>query len=142
MNSKISTYLIGIVIFTLVIAGGVSMIGILGDTNGDIVNNAKYGEFNRTANKIKDVQDSMGDIEASISEAPVDPGTLGVLSSLINTAWQMLKSIPALFGFMTTTYFDLCAFFGIPAWIPGIMTFIVSIILVFVLYGAFLQHDI
>ena len=141
MTAKISTYLIGIVIFTLLIVGGITMITMLGDSNGDIVNNPKYTEFNKTANKYEQLEDSIATIQDSIQNDP-DTGTLGVLSALINTAWNTLKTLPSMFGFMVTAYAELSTFFGIPLWIPGLLSGIIVIIIVFVLYGAFLQHDL
>lgn len=138
MNEKISTYLVGVVMFTFFIMGGISMIAIFNDSDSTFIDAAKYNSFNQSVNKYQDVTDSLTDVQASITSAEGGSD----ISALIQVAWNTLKSLPTLFSFMASSYIGLSTFFGIPLWIPTLLAGIVIIIIVFAIWGAIFQNDI
>lgn len=138
MNAKISTYLVGVVMFTFFIVGGLAMIAMFNDSDSTFIDTNKYNSFNQSVNKYQDVTESLGDIEESVTSASGGSS----LSDLIQVAWNTLKSLPTLFSFMTSAYFGLADFFGVPLWIPALLGTIVVIIIIFAIWGAIFQNDI
>jgi len=141
MNARVSSYIIGIVIFTLVMVGGISLIGMMGDANPSMVAGDKYIEFNATANQLDKVTTSINSIGDSLDVDP-ENSAVGWLSALAGASWKTLSSIPTLFTFMITAYGNICDFLGIPGWIPALLSGVIIIIIIFAIIGAILQHDI
>lgn len=138
MNAKISTYFVGVVMFTFFIVAGISMIAIFNESDSTFIDTAKYNSFNQSVNKYQDVTESLGDIQESVTGA--EGGN--ELADLIKVAWNTLKSLPTLFSFMTSAYFGLATFFGVPLWIPSLLAGIVIIIIIFAIWSAIFQNDI
>lgn len=134
-----SEYLTGIVIFALVISGGIWMISSLRDADSSFVDDTKYAQFNQTFNKYEDVRTEVSDLEDSITEADTDFGVFGVLNSLISTAWNSLKLIFSSFSFMNAVFGGLYSFLGIPAFVGNLIITLVSVALVFAIFAAILQ---
>ena len=99
METKPSMYIAGIVIFCLVIASGVYLIGVF-NSNDDIVDNGLISDFNSTFDKSRSVSSSVDSLKDNIENAKPDSGLFGVLNSLINTAWSGLSTIFTSFSFM------------------------------------------
>lgn len=135
-------YIVGIVLFTLVIASGVAMIAEFTESDPSYGNPDDLQQFNSTFNVINDITDEVGTLESNIENADTDFGTFGVLNSLINSGWQTIKLLVGGLGFMNTALYGLSTFFGIPAFIIGLVTLLVSIVIVFALYSAIFQTKI
>lgn len=130
------SYIIGIVIFCLFIVGGVSMLGSFG------ANTQQVQEFNKTFDKMNDVQEVTSDLQGSIENADTDFGAFGVLNSLISSAWQSLKLLFTSLGFMNSAFMGMVTFFGVPAWIPALFIAIIIVIVAFAIFGAIFQRDL
>lgn len=136
MTVKPQSYIIGILIFTLVIVGGVSILGSFK------INDGQTAEFNKTFNKMNDVTGAVDDLQGGIENADTDFGVFGVLNSLISSAWQSLKLLFTSLGFMTTAFGGMTTMFGVPAWIPLIFASIITVIIIFAIYSAIFQRDL
>jgi len=90
---KPSSYVIGILIFTLFIVGGVSLMAIFRDSDPGYASDPKFSEFNKTFNVYDDTKTQVEDLGSSITAADQDFGVLGVLNGLIMAAWQSLRLI-------------------------------------------------
>lgn len=130
------TYIIGIVMFCFFIVGGVSILASFG------VNSQQVTDFNTTFDKMNDITQVSNDLRGSIENADTDFGAFGVLNSLISSAWQSLKLLFTSLSFMGDAYAALSTFFGVPAWIPGLLGGIVVIILIFAIWSAIFQRDL
>lgn len=135
-------YLIGILIFTLFIVGGVSIFSILEEGQTGFTDDDRYNRFNRSFNTLNDVTDSVGELENTVDDADTDFGTFGVLNSLINSAWQGLKLMLSSFTFMDDAFEGMEDVFGIPWWIPAIISLLVTVLILFAIYSAIFQRDI
>lgn len=139
---KISDYIIGIIIFTLFIVGGVSMLAIFTSHSTGYGNSTAYVEYNDTVNVLGDVTNQVEELESSVKSSDPDWGVLGTLNALINSGWQTLKLTFDSFNFMDEVFIGTSAFFGIPLWIPGIIILIITIIIVFAIYSAIFQREL
>lgn len=135
-------YIIGIVIFTLFIVGGISMISIFNDSDATFADDAKLEQFNESFNVLNNITDEVTDLEDSIVNADTDFGTYGVLNALISSAWQTLRLTFNSFRFMNNVFSGLSTFLGVPAWITGLIILIVTVMFAFAIYSAIFQRDI
>jgi len=133
----------GIIIFTLVLVGGVSMMSIFNDSNADYTSDSKFSEFNASMNTLTGITSKVEILEEGITQDPEgDVSLLGVLGNLINGAWNTLSVLIGGFGFMGTAFTGLSMTFGIPLWITGLLSLIITVLLIFVLYSALFQREI
>jgi hypothetical protein len=139
---KISTYIISILIFTFIIMGGLSLISIFRAVDPGIVDDDKLAAFNDTFNVMDDVTSEVDSLESGITDASVDEGEFGVLNALIAGAWQNLKLIGASFSFMDAVFGGLETMFGVPWWIPVIIGSIITVGILFAIWGAIFQRDL
>lgn len=137
-----SQYIVGIIFFTLFLVGGISILASFRDVDDTFIDDDKFTQFNNTFNKYDTVRDKASDLQSSVVNADTDFGAFGVLNSLISSAWNTLKLIFTSFGFMTTVFGGLYSFFGIPSWIGNLIISLVSVVLVFAIFGAIFQKDV
>ena len=141
--AKISTYLIGIIMFTLFVVGGMFMINSIAEYDSSFMEHQRYQQFENIVDQYDKVNESLSGLSAGIlDESQVDQSNIGVLSSLIQTAWNGLKALPATFAFMNVMIVNLASFFGVPAFIPGLLILVIGIIVLFSILGAVFQNDI
>lgn len=135
-------YIMGIIIFTFFIMGGVAMLSELTDAKDTYGDSEKYLEFNQTFNKIDNVTTEINELEEGIATQEADIGAFGMLNSLISGAWSSLKILFRSFGFMNTAINGLNSFFGVPAWIPLLIILMVTVLIVFAIFSAIFQREI
>jgi hypothetical protein len=141
-DATIKSYIIGIVIFTFVIVGGVSMLASMNNSQPGFTNNADFIKFNKTFNKFDTVQSKVSTLESGITDADSDPGTLGFLNAIIGSVWNVLRLIPTSFGFMTGVFTGMTTVFGVPSWIPALIGSLVTILIIFAIYKAVFQTEV
>ena len=139
---KPSHYIIGILVFTLFIVGGVSMISILRQTDDTFASEERFEQFNSTFNVYNDVESKVGQLEDSVTNQEVDLGVFGVLNALINSAWQTLKLSISSFSFMNAVFLGTHTVFGVPAWVGGLLILAVSVMFVFAIFSAIFQREL
>lgn len=135
-------YIIGIVMFSFMIVGGVSLLGMMREVDSGFGDADKLTQFNNTFNKLDTVSSTVGSMQNTLTNASIEGGTFGVLNSLILGGWQTFKLLFSSFGFMTGVFGGLTTVFGVPAWIPATILLLVTIMLVFSIISAVLQKDI
>jgi len=135
-------YLFGVIILMFFVIGGVGIMSeYMAYDNGFDTRNSTT-EFNRTFNKIANVEDSIDSLENQIrNDEDADFGFFGVLNSLINSAWTALRLMFQSFTFMDAVFEGMTAFFGIPSWIPLIIGLLITVVLVFGIYSLIFQKD-
>ena len=141
VDTKISDYLIGIIIFTMVIVGGISMMTIFQSKNSAFLDTEKFSKFNDTFNTYDDVVQETGSIESSITNSNPDPGLFGVLNGLIQGAWQVLKLMFGSLSFMTAVWTGLYTIFGVPLWVGVLIGSIVIVLIAFAIWSAIFQRE-
>lgn len=133
------TYIFGIIIFTMIIIGGVTMISNMSETSTTFVNTGEFNKFNSSFNKLNDVTSQVGSLENKVTNSSIDVGTFGVLNSLIQTTWQGIKLITINFDFMSETYNALDDTFDIPKWVISLIILLITVMIIFSVIGAILQ---
>lgn len=144
VNVKPSDYIMGIIMFTLVMTAGIGMIVVL--RNNDLAlfsasDSDKFEQFNRTFNKLEDANSSIYAIQNNIENVEEDPSIFGMLNALIAGAWNTLRLLFTSFGFMNSVFIGFSTFFGVPAYIMGIILLIPIIIIGFAIFSAIFQGD-
>lgn len=132
---QIRNYIIGILILTGFVIGGIAILGILSTDNPSLTSSDDYTEFNTTFNKYNQLKNNIEGIQSSIEQTEQnDMGTFGVLNNLIMGAWITLKNIFASFSFMDSFFNGLSTMFGVPRWIPSIIILVIITVLAFSIY--------
>lgn len=139
---KPSKYLIGILIFSLIITSGVFLIGLLHNENPDFVDSERYTDFNRTFNKLDDATSTVDSMESGIENADTDFGAFGVLNSLISTGWNSLKLMLTSLSFMHGVFNGLYTFFGVPPWVGSSIIALTTLVIIFAIFSAIFQRDV
>lgn len=135
-------YIFGIIMFTFFVVGGMSILGILNEAKPSLNVTDGYDQFNRSFNKLDDITIQVDTLESNIENADPDVGLFGVLNGLIQTAWNSLSLIFTSFSFMDGALEALSTVFGVPTWIPLIITLLITVVLVFAILSAIFQREI
>lgn len=143
MTALPRTYLYGIVIFTLIIVGGVAMIKEFQDTKSDFMDQTEYSMFNKSFNKYSELSTQVGGLENKVTNASIDQGTFGVVNSLIQTTWQGIKLITINFDFMDSAILAFSTTFGMNIefvnYAVSLVLLLITIMIIFSIIGAILQ---
>ena len=133
---NIQNYLIGIIVFVLIISGGVYIVGdfYLADSSIDTENS--IGNFSASMNKANEVTTSVNEIKDSID---AEPGILGWLNALIGSAFQGLKAMFGTLSFMNVVADDAATFFGIPLFLVTLVSLITVVIIAFAIWSAIMR---
>jgi hypothetical protein len=134
-------YLVGILLFTLFITGGVTLIDMFYAQDSNFVDPDKYEAFNQTFNVKNDVDEAVSDIRDSIVTQNL-PAPVAFIATMFLTAFQALMALFTSLGFMTAVFNGLYYVFGIPLWVSSILISLVTIMIVFSIISAILQRDI
>lgn len=135
-------YIIGILIFSMFITGGMSLMSSFFEHDATFGDQDKYNQFNDTFNIMDDVSDRVNDLESSVVSVDTDPGLWGTLSALTLGVWNSLQLLFSSFGFMDTVFNGFESIFGIPGWIGTMIIAIITVVLVFSIISAILQRDL
>jgi hypothetical protein len=139
-----SAYLIGIVIFTFFIVGGISLMSILKESNPTYATDEKFSQFNQTFNVYQETTSKVSDLSATIgsNSSSADLGTLGALGGFTVIVWQALKLMMTNWSFMNAVFLGLTTIFGIPGWIPALIILAITIMFVFAVFSAFFYRGL
>jgi len=142
VKSKISDYIIGIIIFSLFITAGVSILGIY-RSNSATFGGSQYTQYNSSLNKLNQIHDTVGVYSDDLNTSGTTGfGTLGILNDLITKGWNTLRLVGSSFSFMGGVYSSSAEMFGIPTFVVTIITLIFSVILIFTIWSAIFQRDL
>lgn len=135
-------YIFGIIMFTFIIVGGVSLLTTLRESDSSFASDSRFGEFNKSFNKMEEVTGEVGTLKSSITGSDPEWGLFGVLNALIMGVWQAIKLIFTGLDFMTTAFFGLTTVFGVPSWVGGLIMLFISVILIFTIWSIIFQKEI
>lgn len=134
-------YLVGILLFTLFITGGVQLIDMMYGESTNFVDADQYNSFNDTFNVRNDANQAVSDIRNKIVTQDL-PSPITFVATMFLTAFQALMSLFTSLTFMTSVFEGLYHVFGIPFWVTGILVSLITIMIVFSIISAILQRDI
>lgn len=141
---KISDYVIGIIVFTMIIVGGVSLFSIYGGYNSDMVDDPRFVEFNRSFNQYDNVVTEVSNLNASVSATDESSGfwgEFGVINSLIGHVWATMRLTIGSFGFMNTAFGGLSSVLGIPAQFVVLISLLVIAVIAYAIFTLIFKSD-
>ena len=133
----------GIIIFGIILMGGVSLISIFGEKNSAYINDDMFGTFNTTSNTLmQDINTKVSSINSSIGSDTVDPGLFGFLDKLVNTGWNTIKLLGDTLSFADKAYYAISDSLGIPSWIMNSIILLIIVVIIFSVLSAVFQKDV
>ncbi len=129
-------------LFTMVVFSLVWFISSASLENPGVLDSNTLGNFNNTLNKFQVYQSSVGNLESTIEDTQGEEGIFGFLNSLINPAWNILKSLFTTFSFVNDVILGFSYIFGIPPFIPYLAISLIGIIIVFGVLSVIFNRDI
>ena len=142
MAIKPSSYIIALILFTIIILSGIFLINSFQESDSDYIDQTQFKNFNKTFNKYEELQNKSNTIKSQIENTPNQFGDLGVLNSLISSSWNTLQYINTSFGFISDIFNSFYTFFGIPAWVGNSLFLIIIISLSFAIFSAIFQREL
>lgn len=136
--SDIKSYMIGLVLFVVLISGGIFTMVSLKASNPTL-DSSRITAFNTTFNKADNITTAVNGIGDSINAAGDKPGALGWFNVLFGSAWQGLKTVFSSLGFVKGLILAVAEVFSVPPAIALLITLIPIIIIVFAIWGAIIQ---
>jgi hypothetical protein len=133
----IQNYIIGIVLFMIIIGGGTYMFGTFVAVDGTIDTAGDVSRFESKLYLASNVTSAVNQMDTNIQSVTAeDTGVLGWLNALIGSAYDGLRAIGASIGFMGNAMGETANMFGIPSFIMGLIGLIILIVLAFAIWGA------
>jgi CHASE3 domain sensor protein len=133
----IQNYIIGIVLFMLIIGGGVYMFGSFVTYDTSIDSNGSINNFNSKLNLASNITTTVNQMTDNVNSVSAeDTGVLGWINALIGSAYDGIKSIGQSIGFMGNAMAETGSMFGIPSFIIALVSLIILILLVFAIWMA------
>lgn len=140
-ESSIKTYLIGTVIFTMLVLfvfGAISLVNNntqVGDGSSSVtqfVQDDTLTNFNRTFNKADELEPKIQNLSNSVSNLKPDNlfDAITLPAAFISTAWEVMKLVIDMFSFMNSALEGVGAILGLPSWVGLMLVLIVVIFLV------------
>lgn len=139
---KPSSYIIGIIIFTLIIMCTTMIFNETFKDKPDVLESDRYVSFNRTFNKMEDISREADLIEQNMLSSKPDMGVFGVLNGLIQSAWYSLRLITKSMGFMKDVYMGVFTELGVPKFVPTLIILLIGVGIVFAIYSAIFQGKV
>jgi len=129
----------GFIIFTMVILGGIGWMSGFAVHSPSFINNDKFKAFNNTFNKYNALDGNVTSMRDNLANSQANTGVFGMLDSLVNVAWNSLKTIFTTFSFMLTAFTGISAVFGLPVWVGALVATMAVVMIVFSLYSLIFQ---
>ena len=133
----------GVIMFTLMIVGGVGMMASLNDDSDSLLaESEKYAQFNKSFNTFNEVTEGVDSLDDSLGGTNPDVKDGTFLGDLIRGSWNALKTIGKTFNFIYVMLGELDDFFGIPSWVASLIGACIIILLIFGIWSAIFQREI
>jgi hypothetical protein len=135
--NNIQNYMIGVIVFMVLVVGGVSIFGTFTSINTDGAD--QLTTFNKSLNQAGAVSTSVNEIDNKIQEVSASgAGFLGLgwIDALIGSAFNGLKAIGGTLSFMDIVFEEGGALLGVPPFLIGLLTLIVTVVIVFAIWQA------
>jgi hypothetical protein len=131
------------VIFLFCIVGGINLIGLGQHQDSTIIDGTKFQTFNKSFAKVTEMDTQVNKLKGTITEQKTGwSAVTGFFDTILGTIWNSIKLIFDSFSFLPNILTDIGTFFGIPAWIAGLAVSLITIMLIFAIWYAFLRVNI
>lgn len=136
-------YIIGFIIFTLIITAGMTYMATYASDDADFIDNAELNSFNESFWRYNQLNTKVGELTNSTRTSDADSWeTLGVLDTLIKTSWYALTTMFSGFDMITEALQALSTFFGVPSWAVGSVIMLIMVMFAFSIFAALFQRNI
>ena len=136
----IQNYVIGIILFAVVITGGLTFMGYFYAADASIDPTSSLQNFSGAMNKSAEVAAGVGSIKASISSlTSTDSSLLDRLNGLVGTVTDGLRVIGDTFGFMDVAAEGGARVLGIPVVFVVLLSLVAVVIIGFAIWSAILK---
>lgn len=141
MPEELKQIWISVVIFTIFIVGGISIMSLFMSDNPGMIPANDFSEFNNSFNTYADLNSQVGSLDNGVRDTnSTDPGQFGVLNGLINSAWQTLRTTTVSMHFIYSTLGAIPLMFPVPVWFMTLVGLIITITVVYAIWGAIFQR--
>lgn len=131
-SAPIKNVMISVVLFSLIIAGGVSLLGMVNNYNSNFFGAENITGFNNSFNKLNDADTEMTELKDSVTQDDESNFlSFGVLGAIFNIAWDGITGIFSSLQFLYDIIINLTTSFGIPTWFTLGASLLITIILLF-----------
>jgi hypothetical protein len=138
---KPSQYILGIILFTFFIMGGIALMGEFRKGDATFMSDSQTAGFNTTFNKYDTLTTSVTNLQGSVEDAGNEWGAYGVVGALVGSAWNSLRLLFSSFSFMNSIFLGL-GMFGVPSWVGGLAILAVTVIFAFAIYSAIFKAEV
>ena len=128
MEESPKKLMIALVLGTIVTLSVMLMMDTMTDSNPDALG-SNYQIFKEKMNQSDNLNKSVSSMQSLVKGSSTGP--LGVISSIINTLWNGVKTIFDSIGFFGTMLNSLSEIVGLPVWLGQLLFMVVTISLVF-----------
>ena len=134
----LKNYVVGVILFVVVITGGIFMLGSFYDSDSSLDSTGQIHAFNNSFAKASEVTSSVNAMNSSLNVDEKDAGFLGLgwINALIGSAFNGLKAVYGSLSFMTVVGSEASGMFGIPYSIVALIVLIITVIVVFAIWAA------
>ena len=138
---NLQNYMIGVVLFIVVISGGAFMLGEFYSVQPSLDDAGEIDQFAQSLNKSAEITTAVGGIEDSIQAVGEgDAGPLGWIDALIGSAFKGVKALLGTLGFVNVAAGESAGILGIPDFLVGLLVLLVVILIGFAIWAAFLRQ--
>lgn len=131
---SMQNYIIGVILFVIVISGGVFILGNFYAVDNSIDASNRVGSFNNTLNKASEVTLAVEGIDSSIEQNNTSP--LGWVDVVFGSAYNGLRAVKSSMGFMGVATKEAGGLFGVPPFITVLLALIFVVIIAFAIWSA------
>jgi len=138
---ELKNYMIGVVLFVLVISGGAFMMGIFYNANTSLDAAGEINQFNASLNKAQEIDTSVTGIKESIEAASAEDANVGdYINVLFNTAFNGLQAVGHTMGFVDVAANDAGEILNIPPFVIPLVLLVTIIIIGFAIWAAIMRQ--
>jgi hypothetical protein len=138
-------YVIGIIIFTLVVGCSVSIMSIFKADDPTLGSDSpEFASFNSTFNKYNDVNTLTAKWQNDMENVSQDNSALGVWDSLISGGWSLISLLGQSLSFMKGIFDSFGSIFGLGDYpfIAALIYMIIIVTIIFAVYSAVFRRDL
>ncbi len=141
MIDEIKAYMIGVILFICIMVGGIFVMGGFLSSNPSLDSSQDIERFNNTFELSNQITTSVNGISSNIQDATTsDPGILGWINVFFNSAFRGLAAIGGTLNFMVVAAVEGSTMFGIPGFLIGLLTLIITVIIGFAIWAAITRN--
>jgi len=141
MTASPSTYIIGVIMASFIIMGGIGFMTVFSDHDDTYLDDPIYSDFNETFNKYQKTQDAVDELGSALDTEP-DWGVFGAINAMAQVAWNTLILLPTSFDFVNSAITGLSTVLGLPTWVGGTILASITVMIVFAIFGAVFNRQV